>query len=121
MEKIKFEKIMGRCNTPCPYHEDVMVGSIKCEECTYLNNFILEHGNTYALCRFKELADENKETQTNSFGNRLKVEARDNEDVGYIDGYVSEGGIVYAIVYYPLENKLKPIRINDLFIYRDGE
>lgn len=122
MEKIKFKKSdNGYCYTLCPYHNDVMVGSAKCEGCIYCKELILEHGNTYALCRFKEFADENKETQTNSFGNRLKIKAKGIEEVGYIDGYVNEGGLVYAIVYYPLENNLKAIRISDLYIINEGE
>lgn len=125
MEKIKFKKIIGRCDTPCPYHKDVMVGSVKCEGCIYLNEFILEHGNTYALCRFKEFADENKETQTNSFGNRLKLKVwLDNDvnsEIGYIDGYVQKGNETLAVVYVPNRKELVTLSIDDISIINEGE
>lgn len=123
MEKIKFKKVCGCCHTPCPYHKDVMVGSERCEECIYLNEFILEHGNTYALCRFKEFADEKKETRPNSFGNRLKVKLKkeDGEDIGYVDGYVHNGKATYAIVYVPERNAIFSIHIGEIEVINEKE
>lgn len=130
MEKIKFKKSdNGYCYTSCPYHNNVMVGSVKCEGCIYCKELILEHGNTYALCRFKEFADEKKDTQTNSFGNRLKAMNVITKEVGYIDGYVNapvagyenDYGAIYAIMYYPQKNYITATRIKDLQIINEGE
>lgn len=122
MEHFEYLKsISGVCHTPCPYHDGVMIGSAKCESCIYCE-YLMPNGETpYVECRFKEFADEEKSTKPNSLGNRLKAKIRGDKELGYVDGYIGDGGIAYAIVYYPSENALKAIRIRDLQIIKEGE
>lgn len=126
MEKIEYLKtVNGVCYTPCPHHDEVMVGSVSCKTCIYYNGLFEEDRRLYAKCRFDEFVDEKKDTQPNSFGNRLKLKVwLDNDvnsEIGYIDGYVQKGDETLAVVYMPNRKELVTLSIDDISIINEGE
>lgn len=125
MKRLAYITNNGRCSTPCPHNGDVMIGSAACEDCICCE-YIMPNGEApYVECGFKDSTNTKKETQPNSFGNRLKLKVwLDNDvnsEIGYIDGYVQKGDETLAIVYVPNRKELIALSIDDISIIKEGE
>lgn len=112
MEEFYYDVQDRMCITQCPYYKERKIGSHACQKCVYNRDY--DTNWQRVGCNYKAFEDEYKEKNCNSWGNRLKVSFRNGKEIGYIDGYLSHNGKIYAIVCIPKNKKLDYIPLSEI-------